>query len=115
MKQAPDRTTSRAPVWLNAALLLIASFAAVAVLSLRARTDAEVVAVVFPPWWTSQQTFAATASADAAVVRTTAVATVLVVRPNDRNGVIRLQQAGAWLAIDPRSVSACINPLAREI
>jgi hypothetical protein len=73
------------------------------------------VAVAFPPWWTSQEIFEATASADAAIVRTTAIAAVLVVRPNDHEGLTRLRQAGAWLAIDPQAISACFNNPDKEI
>ena len=53
--------------------------------------------------------FEAAASADAAIVRTTAIPTILVVRPDDRAGLNRLRRAGAWLAIDPRAIAACFN------
>ena len=108
-------TTSRWPVWLNATALLLASVTAVAAASLQVRPGAEVVAVAFPPWWTSQQSLEATASADAAIVRTTAIPVVLVVRPNDHEGLSRLRQAGAWLTIDPQAVAACFNNPDKEI
>ncbi|MDP3078360.1 hypothetical protein [Bradyrhizobium sp.] len=113
----PDRNiiTSRLPAWFNATALLLASVVAVAALSLQVRPGTEVVAVAFPPWWNSQQTFAATASADAAIVRTTAVAAILVVRPSDQEGLRRLRQAGAWLTIDPQAIAACFNTPANEI
>ena len=69
----------------------------------------EIVAVAFPPWWSTQQIFEATASADAAIVRTTAVTALLVVRPNDHEGLTRLRQAGAWLTIDPQAIAGCFN------
>ena len=108
---APVRniTTSRWRDWLGAATLLLASVVAVAALSLQVRPGAEIVAVAFPPWWTSQQVFEAAASADAAIVRTSAIAAVLVVRPNERKGLSRLRQAGAWLTIDPQAIAACFN------
>lgn len=108
-------TTSRWPAWLNATALLLASFVAIAALSLQARPGTEVVAVAFPPWWSAQQIFEAAASADATIVRTTALAAILVVKPNDQDGVSRLRQAGAWLTIDPQAIDACFNTRAREI
>ena len=108
-------TTSYWPTWLNATILLLASVVAVAALSLQVRPGAEIVAVAFPPWWNAQQIFAATAAADAAIVRTTALAAVLVVRPNDQEGLSRLRQAGAWLTLDPQAIAACFNTVPKEI
>ena len=112
----PDRhiTPSRWPAWLNATALLLASVIAVAALSLQVRPGAEIVAVAFPPWWNAQQIFAAAASAGAAIVRTTAIDAILVVRPNDQEGLGRLRQAGAWLTIDPQAIAACFNTPAKE-
>ncbi|MGJ5007799.1 hypothetical protein ACQR05_08505 [Bradyrhizobium oligotrophicum] len=93
--------------WLNATALLIASFVAVAALSLQVRAGSEVVAVAFPPWWSAQHAMLAAASADAALVRTTAISSLLVVRPGEHDGSARLREAGAWLIIDPQAVSAC--------
>ena len=95
--------------WLNAGILLVASWFAIAGLSLQIRPDAEVVAVVFPPWWNAQRAFLASASADAAIVRMTAVPSLLVVRPDRRDGLARLREAGAWLAIDPQAIAACFT------
>lgn len=97
------------PTWLNAAALLIASWTVIAALSLQVRPGAELVAVAFPPWWGTQQVFLAAASADAAVVRTTAIRVLLVVRPDDHDGLTRLRQAGAWLMLDPLAVAACLR------
>ena len=115
MGQVRNITRSRWPAWLNATVLLFASFVAIAALSLEARPGTEVVAVAFPPWWSAQQTFEAAASADAAIVRTTALAAIVVVRPTDQEGLSRLRQAGAWLTIDPQAIAACFNTPAREI
>jgi hypothetical protein len=115
MVRVQNKTTSCWPAWLNATALLIASVTAVAALSLQVRPGTEVLAVAFPPWWTSQQVFAAAASADAAIVRTTALSAILVVRPNDHEGVTRLRQAGAWLTIDPQAIAACFNTPDKEI
>jgi hypothetical protein len=102
-------TASRWPAWLNAAALLVASFIAIAALSFQIRPGTEVVAVAFPPWWSAQQAFQATSSANAAIVRMTAIPSVLVVRPDDRAGLARLREAGAWLAVDPRAIAACFS------
>jgi hypothetical protein len=115
MKPAQSIVASRWPAWLNAAALLLASVIGVAALSLRVGPGAEIVAVAFPPWWSSQQVFEAAASADAAIVRTTAIAAILVVRPNDHDGLTRLRAAGAWLAIDPQAIAACFNNQTKDI
>lgn len=107
-------TTPRWPAWLNATALLLASVLAVAALSLQVRPGAEIVAVAFPPWWNAEQIFAAAASADASIVRTTGLAAILVVRPNDQQGLSRLRQAGAWLTVDPQAIAACFNTPAKE-
>jgi hypothetical protein len=115
MERATPRTTSRWPAWLNASALLLASAIAVAALSLQIRPDTEVVAVAFPPWWSTQQVFEAAASADAAIVRTTAIPAMLVVRPDNHDGMTRLRKAGAWLMVDPQAVAACFNNTDRGI
>ena len=99
----------RWPAWLNATLLLIASFTGIAGLSFQARPGAEVVAVAFPVWWDSQQAFSAAASANAAIVRVTAVPSLLVVRPVGVEGLSRLHAAGAWVVIDPQAIAACFT------
>jgi hypothetical protein len=110
MEQEKSIATPRWPAWLNAAALLVASFIAIAVLSLQVRPGAEVVAAVaFPPWWSAQQVFLAAASANAAIVRMTAVPAILVVRPDDRDGLTRLREAGVWLAMDPQAIAACFT------
>ena len=115
MERAQHVTASGWPSWLNATALLLASVIAVAALSFQARPGVEVVAVAFPPWWTARQTFEAAASADAAVVRTTALPAVLVVRPNEHGGLSRLRLAGAWLTIDPQAIAGCFKPSDQEI
>ena len=99
----------RWPSWLKASALLVVSWVAITALSLQARPGAEIVAVAFPPWWSSQEAFFAVASADAAIVRMTAIPSLLVVRPDQHDGLARLRNAGAWLAIDPRAIDACLS------
>jgi len=102
-------STTRWPACLNAAVLLTASWIAIAALSLQVRPGAEVVAVAFPPWWSAQQVFSAAASANAAIIRMTAVPSLLVVRPDDQDGLTRLRQAGVWLTMDPQAIAACFS------
>lgn len=97
------------PAWLNAAGLLVISWIVIASMSLQARAGAEIVAVAFPPWWGSQEAISAAASADAAIVRTTAIPALLVVRPLEHDGLARLRHAGAWFAMDPRAIDACFS------
>jgi hypothetical protein len=106
---------TRWPVWLNATALLFVSFLAIAALSLQARPGSDVIAVVFPPWWNTQQAMLATAAANAAIVRTTAVPAILVVRPDDHDGLTRLHHAGAWFAIDPKAIAACFDTTDKDI
>src|ERR1700759_4484241 len=100
--------TLRWPAWLNAAALLVASFIAVAALSLQVRPGAEIVAVASPPWWSAERAFLAAASADAAIVRMTAIPSLLVVSPDRHDGLARLRKAGVWLAADPQAIAACL-------
>jgi hypothetical protein len=109
MERGRTIPATRWPNWLNAAALLIASWIAIAALSLQARTGAEVVAVAFPPWWSTQQVFLAAASANAAIIRGTALSSLLVVRPEGHDGRARLHKAGAWLIMDPEAVAACFT------
>jgi hypothetical protein len=109
MEQEKSIAAPRWPAWLGAAALLVASFIAIAALSLQVRPGAEAVAVAFPPWWSAQQVFLAAASANAAIVRMTAVPAILVVRPDDRDGLTRLREAGVWLAMDPQAIAACFT------
>jgi hypothetical protein len=99
----------RWPAWANAAILLLLSWIFIAALSFQVRPDTEVVAVVFPPWWSTQQAFQATASANAELVRTTAIPAIVVVRPQSPAGLTRLREAGAWFSIDPRAIAACLT------
>ena len=62
--------------------------------------------MAFPPWWSAQEVLLAAASANAAIVRMTALP-ALVVRPDDQDGLTRLRKAGAWLAMDPQAIAAC--------
>jgi hypothetical protein len=90
--------------------LLLVSVVGVAALSFQARPDADVVAVAFPAWWGQQQALAAAAAANVAIIRTTAVPSLLVVRLDGHEGFSRLYDAGAWFTLDPQAVAACFGP-----
>jgi hypothetical protein len=109
MENESGSRARRWPAWLNAAILLLFSWISIAALSFRSPPDTEVVAVVFPPWWNTQQSLQAAASANAGLVRTTAIPAILVVRPHEQAGLARLREAGAWFSIDPRAVAACLT------
>jgi hypothetical protein len=109
MGRTEVKISRRWPAWLNATLLLAASFIGIAGLSFQARPGTEIVAVAFPVWWDAQQAISAAASADAAIVRVTAVPSLLVVRPDGVEGLSRLQAAGAWFTIDPQAIAACFT------
>jgi hypothetical protein len=95
--------------WLKAGALLAVGAVMIAVLAGRVRPGAEAVAVIFPPWWDARQAIVATAAAGASIVRTGAIPAILIVQPADGDGLARLQQAGAWFALDPRAVAACFS------
>jgi hypothetical protein len=109
MERSQPVTISSWPAWLTATGLLIASFVGMAALSLQVRPGAEIVAVAFPPWWSAERIFTAAASADAAIVRITAIPSLLVVQPDGHDGLARLRESGVWLAIDPQAVAACLT------
>ena len=97
----------RWPLWLHPIALLLVSWVWIAALTLRAHPGDDVVAAVFPPWWSAADVFAAAASAGAAIVRVGGVASVLVVQPAARDGLQRLRDAGAWFVVNPQAVGAC--------
>jgi len=109
MERTQDNSTHRWPAWFNATALLIASVVGLAALAMQVRPGAEIVAVAFPTWWSTQQIFTAAASANAAIVRMTAISSLLVVQPDRHDGLTRLRQSGVWLAIDPQAIAACLT------
>ncbi len=99
----------RRPAWLGAAALLMASWIAVATLSLKVRAGSDVVAVAFPPWWRAERALLAAAAANASIVRMTAIPALLVVRPDRNGGLGRLYEAGALLTMDPQAIAGCFG------
>lgn len=109
MGQVGEITKLRWPSWLNASALLVVSFLAISFVTLRARPGADVLAVAFPPWWSTQQVFLAAASANAAIIRETSIPSLLVVHLERPGDLSRLRDAGVWLALDPQAIAACLT------
>ena len=95
--------------WLSPVALLLGSWVWIVALTLQARPGTDVVAVVFPPWWSAQRSISAAASAGGAIVRTGGLASVVVVQSTGADSLQRLRDAGAWFAIDPQAVDACLT------
>jgi len=95
--------------WLPPIGLLLISWIWIVVLTLQVRPGSDVVAVMFPPWWNTQRSIDAAASAGTAIVRTGGIASVIVVQSTEADSLRRLHNAGARFAIDPRAVDACMT------
>lgn len=95
--------------WLKAGALLAVGAIGIAALASQVRPGAEAVAVIFPPWWDAGQAIVATAAAGASVIRAGAIPAIMIVQPAHDDGLARLRTAGAWLALDPRAVAACVS------
>ena len=111
------------PVAANAALLLIVSTLALAMLTLApppttpgigapggGSTDA-VRAAVFPPWWHATRSFLAASAAGVTIIRTGAIPAILIVRLEHADSLARLRQAGAWLLLDPQALGGCTGKI----
>jgi len=94
---------------MKACVFLIFSSFMVAALATNVRSDAEAVAAVFPPWWSAERTIAAAAAAEASVIRTGALSTIIIVQPAREHGLGKLRTAGAWLTINPQAIAACFS------
>jgi hypothetical protein len=92
---------------MKATLFLIVSSFMVAALAMHVRPGAEAVAAVFPPWWSAERAIAAAATAEASVIRTGALSTIVIVQPARDNGLGKLRTAGAWLTVDSQAIAAC--------
>ena len=107
MEPGRQPAQSRWPQWPFPTALLLVSWLWVAALVTQARPGDDVVAVIFPPWWSADRSLAAAASTGAAIVRTGGISSILVVQPDGPDGLKHLHDAGAWFAVDPRAVGAC--------
>jgi hypothetical protein len=68
--------------------------------------QATTLMAVFPPWWTSNQVWQAAGSAGY-VVGVGGRNWAVVVHSKSNDLVSRLQQAGAWLVLDPAGLGIC--------
>jgi hypothetical protein len=108
MEEILQPRSSRWPQWPIPAAFLVISWLSVAALAVQPRPGDDVVAVIFPPWWSLDRSLAAAATAGAAIVRTGAVPAIVVVQAVGADRMQRLRRAGALLLIDPRAVAACL-------
>jgi hypothetical protein len=67
------------------------------------------VAAIFPPWWSADRAFLATAAAGGAVVREGAVSSLLVAQSSEPGFRLKLHAAGAWLLLDPKAIAGCLK------
>jgi hypothetical protein len=88
--------------------LLVLSLSAGAWLNARPKAPAGPVAALFPPWWRARDAFDGAAAAGAAIVRTGAWPTLLVVTSPDPRLEAHLRAAGALLLLDPRALGGCL-------
>jgi hypothetical protein len=109
MQSTPESSANSRSAWLQAGSLLLVSSVVIAALSMQARSGADTVAAIFPPWWSAQQAMLATAAAGASVVRTGAIPAIMIVQPAQNGGLAKLRAAGAWFALDPQAVAACFS------
>lgn len=100
---------NRGAAWLKATLLLAASTVTLASLSMQVRPGTEIVAAIFPPWWSARHAILAIADANASLVRGGAIPAILIVKPASIDGLAKLRAAGAWFTVDPKAVAACIS------
>jgi hypothetical protein len=84
------------------------SFAAVLRFGALPRDPMAGVAVVFPPWTTSDQTFARAVGAGAKFVRFGGFDFIAIVRPDDSEYVERIFSDHAILALDPQFLAGCL-------
>ena len=108
MERARQIESLRWPHGLCPVALLLVGWVFVAALTFRPGAGDTAVAVIFPPWWSADRAFAAAASAEASIVRVGGFDSVLVVQPAAFDGLDRLYRAGAWLALNPTGVGACV-------
>ncbi len=76
---------------------------------MQVRPDAEIVAAIFPPWWSARHTILAAAEANALLVRSGAIPAIAIVKPAPTDGLMKLRAAGAWFAVDPQAIAACFS------
>jgi len=88
------------------ALALLAVSLAMSLTLVAAPRDPSLVAAVFPPWWSAEQSLSAAAQAGA-ILRTGAWPWIVVVTgPSDKIASV-LRAAGAVFLVDPTAAGLC--------
>ena len=99
--------------WFDTLLLAGAalfSLAAVAVITLAPKENAEGVAVIFAPWTSAAETMARSVQPGGRFVRFGAFDFIAVIEPNGGTHAQVLRESGAWLLADPAALAACLRP-----
>ena len=67
------------------------------------------VAAVFPPWWSANNSFIAASVAGTSIVRRVGFGTVLIVASPDEASDARLYESGALALLDPLAAAGCTS------
>lgn len=112
--QSGENTGSASPAaWLPALGLLAVSFAGLCWLELRPADD-NLVAAIFPPWWSEARSIAAVASADGAILGWGRFRTIVITRSDQPGFAERLHDAGALLLVEPSELTGCSADTAKK-
>lgn len=93
--------------WWPALALLLTSLIGALVLMARPPLADAPIAVVFPPWWSNDAALAASAASGAQIVGDGGIASIILVRAEDRHVQTRLSDAGALALIDASRMAGC--------
>ncbi len=94
------------PVLAIAAISLIGATAAA--MSVDSSRD-DRLAAIFPPWWNDQRIMAAMVEADARVMRTGALDSIVLTTSDSDGLTARLKAAGALAVFDTNGAAACLG------
>jgi hypothetical protein len=104
----PARSRISLDILLLTVTAAIALVGTVAVLAPASNPDRG-VAVIFPPWIAAGDALAQSAAASGRFVRFGAFPFIAVVVPDDAGYVDRVLRRGAWFALDPAALAACLG------
>jgi len=91
-------------VWLPPLGLMLVSALACAWLALQSAPGSNVVALLFPPWWSAARVFMAAAPAGQ-VIRFGLFPDIVILAPQP--GGLPPGATGAWAVLDPRHLGGC--------
>lgn len=92
--------------WAPAAGLFAVSLLVLPALS-QPKPDPNVVAGVFPPWWSAAQVMEAAGQAGA-IIRLGGLPFIVVVRSEAGDAAARLAASGSLFTLDPLSLAGCL-------